>query len=818
MLKTTNHAYRTLCVCLVALTALATSARAQTDPGSSADLLAVSLVRTAHQLLEEPMLSRPTMEGSLLILQQAAKLRPHDPELWRSIRSIAELAENQELRSQAIARIVELDPSDQMARLMRLNDALERYQTVEERTAAYETLLSPQNRERIGAAVVSRLASDLALLYQRQGDTDAYAHWLSESIGIDPSNRSAVSMAVGFFRMNVDDPYAEAELLVSLLLADPTNEIVTIALAALLLEHGAYKGAARMHGLATATQKANYRQISGDLLADRAIALWAIGKDQEALDLIEEEQQLANLFARRAAIQQMPDLKPQQVMMIRGAIEPALATVRAAIHNRRGSEHAADWLKAAAESYDQLGRSELQKEKPDSFRIAFLALEASWVATWLGSDAEYIGRFMQIAERINELTPKARARFGGWLAMKAGKYDDAAELFSFADANDDAVRLGKAVLLSRQDRPDDAANALFEFVRSRPGTLMGVWAMDLLREQVGRRPAPSPLAQKLDELIATIPLNVDRMPENPTLSLRLSIKPAQDNFPPFTPTIINLEMTNLTRFPLAIDPAGPIKPQVWLIPTVRISRVPQVSELEPMIVDINRLLRIEPLQTLVVPVDLRRHKFNDYMNLLPSSGASVEVRAISNPAVVSQGALKPTMLGVDTRSSIFRIDGERTVSMREGERTSMEWIRQIADGVRSDNDSVSLTTYAMAAIMVGGLLEQRVRPDDMTILRDAADAFTEKYAKLNPIEQAWLISILPVVPSLDPMMQIARVSEDRWVQFAHLLYRTRGPDDAMLAAAKRREDPDVRRLAEIIEKVQKIAADAAAASAASASP
>ena len=53
--------------------------------------------------------------------------------------------------------------------------------------------------------------------------------------------------AVGFFRMNVDDPYAEAELLTSLVLADPTVIEPQTLLAQLLLENRAYTGAARLY-------------------------------------------------------------------------------------------------------------------------------------------------------------------------------------------------------------------------------------------------------------------------------------------------------------------------------------------------------------------------------------------------------------------------------------------------------------------------------------------------------------------------------------------------------------------------------------------
>ena len=102
------------------------------------------------------------LDISILLATEAAHLDP-TPERWRTLLKLADLAERTELRSEALRRLKTLDPHDEVVRLLYINDAIERYQTAEQRIAVYEAILAPKNREALGPAVTSRLANDLGL-------------------------------------------------------------------------------------------------------------------------------------------------------------------------------------------------------------------------------------------------------------------------------------------------------------------------------------------------------------------------------------------------------------------------------------------------------------------------------------------------------------------------------------------------------------------------------------------------------------------------------------------------------------------------------
>ena len=93
---------------------------------------------------------------------------------------MAVVAERDALRDQALEQVGRLDSSDDVIRLRRLNVAVDRHHTAEERIAAYEKILAEKNRDRLGPAVASRLALDLAFLNRRVGNTEAFADWLAQ--------------------------------------------------------------------------------------------------------------------------------------------------------------------------------------------------------------------------------------------------------------------------------------------------------------------------------------------------------------------------------------------------------------------------------------------------------------------------------------------------------------------------------------------------------------------------------------------------------------------------------------------------------------
>ena len=99
-------------------------------------------------------------------------------------------------------------------------------------------------------------------------------------------------------------------------------------------------------------------------------------------------------------------------------------------------------------------------------------------------------------------------------------------------------------------------------------------------------------------------------------------------------------------------------------------------------------------------------------------------------------------------------------------------------------------------------------------IAEARVALAETFAKLDAASQAWLVIVMargmgPAIEGIQPTLTIAKKSQDRLVQLTYLLAYTMGPNDPMLDAARRNEDPSLRRLAELMHADLERAAEAA---------
>jgi tetratricopeptide (TPR) repeat protein len=755
--------------------------------------------RAAVTMIEVEPFTVAAADGALVLLRLATEITPEDTELWRTYLEASLLAEKDEHVNRAIEAIRRLDPADDVVALLKLTRRLERYQTVEERRIAMEQLLSEPSLSEMGPVLASRVAMELAMLEQRSGNMDAYSRRLAEAASLDPSNRHAVAAAAGFFRSaKLDDPVGEAELLLGLVAADPTDLETQITLGRLLLEHGAYAGAQRLYRMAVAGITTQGRSVAADLLADLAIAQWASGDTEGALETIHERQREADLVHRRQLSRKRPELTLVQLAEHHGPMAPTLATVRAAIHHRQRSAEAMPSLEHALESYAaaiaEVETATAEREA-DPARAAHLRAEAAWVALWLGAPTERVATLLNEAEAVEAMNAEARARFDGWIALRRGEIDRARELLAPQAEGRPGAAMGIATIhLVRGDRRE-AAREFLRVARGQPGTLMGVWSADYLAELLGRRAPITDTARQLDELIATLPPVVDRFAQNPTLAVALRVTPAQARFDAYDPIIINVQIVNNAPFPLAIDELGPIRYQVALLPFMQIPSAPRLDLPEVLIVDLGRRLRLEPRQTLTVPFDMRRTRMNQVINTYPHLGATIRLTAVSNFQVSTKGAVLPGLLGSRVETQNFRVDGVRT---------SEEWVRQtITDVTDADPTDDAIPTSQLAHFTLFGGIDRLNLPVDQPkeLFNSVAAAIPAAYVQLDAYSQAWLVERLPAGFPFDSISTMARRSEHKLVQISYLLTRLTGRADPMLAAGLRSEDEDVRAVAKMMDVI-----------------
>ncbi len=792
----------------IALAGVSFLLAASGPPARAADVtpqrrLAGQLLRAAAMPIESQALAVQAVDGSIIILKEAAEIDPGNVEVWRLLLKLADLGERQELRQEAIAQVVRLDPDDEVIRLLYINDAVERFQTVEERVEFYRKLLEPKTRERLGPAVASRVAADLAFLLDRTGDVQGFAHWLAEAVALDPSNRNAAATAAGFFRSNVQDPYGEAELLINLLLADPVSYDTQTVLAQLLLEHGAYVGADRMYDLASRTKEALGVAATGGLLADRAVAQWGRGDVQGALKTVADRQKQIDQIHRMQLRRDDPGLTPLDLARRHAPLVTTLATINAAIHNRLKDEQSGPALAAAVTAYEaeiQGAASSTESEKPVG-----PCLEAAWIVMWLGGDLEAASRFLSKAAELGAaLDADAEARFDGWMALRQGDPDRAVALLEPIAERDVMARIGLALALREQGRDRQAARHLYEVADKARGSVMGVWCADVLSEMVGRRLGPNEMARRLEALAESIPSIIYRLPDEPTLGVSLRLVPAKTTFQPYEPVLVNLEITNNAPFPLAIDEGGPIRRQVALIVEARVSREPALGDLRPMVVDIDRRLRLEPGERLLVPVDLRRGVLAQVLNTLPLRGATISARGYLNFGLTGQRVIRAGLLGHEAEMLPIRVDGIRL---------DPQWVNDAIAATVAPDSPEDLETMALLGHVVAigsdsefkGVVPGGDSRQTRQLITDATTVLAEGYARLDEVSQAWLLACLPRKGPFESIYGMARRDPRRLVQMSYLLYCLTGLDDPMIDAAKRGDDPVVRSVAELMEYAQGLA-------------
>ena len=634
--------------------------------------------------------------------------------------------------------------------------------------------------------------------YSRNNDVQGYAKWVGEAVAADPSNRSAVAEAAGFFRMNVTDAFAEAELLASLMLADPTEVVTQTTLAQLLLDHGMYASADRIYGVTKDTIEAGGSFAPNGMLADCAVAQWGRGHVQAALQTIRGRQDQADVMFRQMMQQQNPELNRLELAKMKAPVAATLATIRAAIHNRLRDDQIQSSLLGARSAYqaeiDQLRTA----ESIDANAVLDLYLQAAWMFLWLDGEMDLVTMLLEEAKKIlgeGGLNPSAQTRFDGWIAMRRGELDQAIALLEPLAEDDLAAQLGLAMAHLRKGNRRDGAGGLLRVARAQPGSLIGVWAADWLAELIGRRLKPAeldPQAEQFIQLIDSIPLVYDRFPREPTLAISLRAIPVKDTFKAYEPIIINLEFRNHAPFPLAIEQGGPIRPRVVLVPSIQIARDLRISRLDPIVVDIDRRLRIEPRQTLVVPVDIRRTRINDLLNNIhPMRGALLKIRVVSNFWVPKEGVIRPGVLGTDIELyKPIRVDGVRL---------SQPWLEHAISAAIAPDSTDDLATMALLSRLALRIQPDQATPEQVQLVRDSAQALVEGFAKLDSISQAWLLAVVPPIGVMEPILAMARKSDDKYVQISYLLYQVADRSDPMLDAAKRSDDPDLRTAADVLE-------------------
>ena len=701
-------------------------------------------------------------------------------------------------RTEALAALARIDPADDVVRLSRIGDAIERHSTAEARVRAYERVLEPSNRASIGAPVASRLAYQLASLESRMGNTDLFARWLGESVKTDPSYPAAAQSAAGFFRMRVNDPVADVELLSIAVEANPRNLGTWSALLTVLLDGGAFKAAERVARMAIAVADAERRpETVYSFTGDLATALWGTGQRDAALRELNLRMGRLTDEYRRAVSFRDPTITLERLDREFPPLPSTLAIAMLGLRQATGdaAEVASLVDRASRGTEAELRRAQDRGEPAEV--LGGLELQRATIVLLFGSDVSGVPAMLARAADAGVLGPQARARFDAMLAWRQGKAADAIAALSPIREGDPLARYAYASALLESKRTPEGAAELRALAQEAIGTSIGLLALDRLAAALGQEVLrTSQLSKEIGDraasidaaLVRSLPNTLDRMVENPLRSVVVDLRPTLTTVKPYDPLTLTMRLRNSSQLPLAIGPDSPISGKVML--RAQVARAGETSspDLPPQPILIDRRLRLLPGEEISVDVDAELTTVGLFLNMSPLDAHALRVSVVTNPATAT-GGMAPGFLGTVTGAPPL---------MSTGVAVTEAWVREGLEMIRNPADPRTPVRMALLAHAAAGetRLPEPIRAERPQVWSAIADA----WRALHPQARAWVVSVLPrETPAMAPLLDAARADASKDVLTSWLVSRVGDPSDPMLDVCRRSGDAALKQFADASE-------------------
>ncbi len=763
--------------------------------GASARL-ADEFIRVARKAaMSEPLDTRAIM-AAVALVKEASELSPQNDSILRSLTEVAQMADLPDLKKQTIQKLLAVSPGETTLQLARLRDAIERTNTVDQRMSVYDQLLSDGKNAELDSRIASRLAFDAALLQRQMGNTDQFARWLAESVALDPANQEAIVLAAGFFGDETTDVRSRVELLSAAMLSNIQDTTLQVSLAEFLMAYGDYKDANAVYQIILGDNAGDDSKISDGLLADIVLCQWAAGDTVGALDNILTRQIAVDKRYREQTHQQQPRLTPLELARIHAPLIPKLSTVRAVIYaDQTNQAIASSSLDSAVGSiitvaslYEAQGQQSIKK-------IIELYLQAAWIAVWLGDDMDSAQLLIDSIEEGAVVDPTEKTRLDGWVLLKKGETDAAIKALSFIP-NDPPAQAGVGLAFLQQNKKTDAAKIFLDIAKNQSETALGVWSRNQLRKIVGREFDIRPEVAELNQLMVGVLQTMNDYVRDPRPAIGVLINPSLQTFHPYEPINIDIELTNNTTLPLPITKNGPIQSVVLLEAQIHVPNSPEPQR-RPIIIPIQRQVSILPKETLVVRVDLRQYWIGGVLNLFPTTGASLKLRATvnftaretldmrRNSAIVYETGILGSRHSVEN----LRVNGVRLND------TWLTGAISKAGDVKTMDDltSLALLTWVVGDDVTINVDEPLITPppgeestperngNRLKLQDDAIVAVLTTFPSLDNISQSWVVSIMSNDPSFEATLGMLKEPQSTLAQLSWIIRFVRPdvPDEAL---------------------------------------
>ncbi len=799
----------------------------QRERQATQEMFAQELVRRAVLAIQSER--NPTRESYRLAartLDVAAGLANDDPHILRLMIEAAGWADERELVIDGTRRLVAKDPTDLVAKLRLLDDAVRARQSGEERLAAYERLLGPDG-ENLHATIRSRLAYDAAVLAREQGDLERFTALLAQSIGFDATNKQAAALAAAFHAgRRADQPVEQLELLINLLHADPMDASTIIAIARHLLSHGAYAESGRFVGAAIGVLNTERTRLDDSTFMIRVLSLWADDRDSDALQALDNYQGALTVGERQRRLQLLEEENRRKqrfgepftpidwnnppfqdlVIDLPVSLEWLRAMIAQATERDAMAEVAAGKVIARLEQYVETARQDIETARQDEtlaadVKRAQLETALSDLSSLLGESilvrVLFDVRLDEVPALLEEylsdgrVRDAARHRFQGWLALRRGESEEANRHFEQAET-DDLARLGMALLERQAGDSRQAIRHLAAVWKSQPDTQIGLFAKSQLEQMLGRpAPAFSETAVEMNR-VAREQVGGDLLNlwSEPTRVISLTLEPSTNQLEYLDRPTLTVTVRNNSNYPLALGPEAPISSRLMLAARLKLDGRSVQARFLPLIVDLHRRFRLDPRQSLVVEVDVNRDQHLEFAWATPGMNLMLRYRGILDYTPATESALYVAgPMGVEALADeiiAFGVPGPFRDPVGLMLNLDKAW------------GMMRFRLLGVAIAVVGTPEDRQLEPVSASDRARIREAMLERVGAFTDLERAWILvrgQGMTPLPNDDPLMAAAAAAAGEFTTLAYVATRARNLDDPILTAALEHDSERVRTLA-----------------------
>ena len=811
---------------------------------------------TLARLRATPFPTRSDFEIAARTLDVIRSLDPTDTDLLR--RSIEAWGATGEFDTemQRVRELLTLDPADAICQLRVTLDGIERSQDAIGRLGAYERLLGERGAA-LDPSVRSRLALDAALLARDNGDDRLYLEYLTLATTLDATNKQAAALYAGNLLQITTDPFERVDILANVILADPLDPSAYENLALELLRYGAFGGALRAFQLSSAINQHLGVQISEDRIFDFALCEWNVyGPDVAIKRLLRVLQDTiaAQRARRQAIIDDGRDPGPEEPVLL----PPRLQLLRLAIAASEESETSARLREIILDEYlqgndlilsllndrlnDRLAEIAAEPPDPDAEpadpdaepdaepvderltnirrRIQEERLQRLW-AQLAASDPEELARADEFITELEANRAAADAgtdtapnqpppldaevlqRYRGWLLVQQGEDAAGEALLEPLVERDHIARWAMGVLKEEQGLSNEAATHFAFLARDQPTTALGTSAFFRLRRLVDKPIVRSTIATRLDERIRSLAPWLEAVVGDAANFMASSIRIDPLKASPLDRIVIDLEISNTCRWPLAVGLGSPIPKRMLLSPRVRRGGRDVSTSTRPLVTTLSQRLRLRPAEIVHIEVHPLREDFGRMLDNSAALRVDARWQLLQN-FIAQDESFRSAPMTISSQSDMLtRVPVE--------EQTSVE---ALVDRIGKARGADLISDILLAASMIMNRSTKQAQSDpqqeqERTML---ASAIVARIPEMAEVERTLtMLRCTEIGMQFDPDQAAAlhdAIAEETspMVLLAALLGLAWTPDDPVFDLAQRAGSPEIARIATLMQESLELAA------------